>query len=191
MPIATPMSARLSAGASLTPSPVMATNSPLRLQRLDDADLLLGRDARVDAHACDARARARRRPSRASSAPREHARRRRREDAERARDGARGGRMVAGDHHRRDAGGLAQRDRLARLRPRRIEQADQPEERRGRVSTRPASSSVGQRVDQRRCATASTRSPSAAMRSAAACDRVPRRAARRPRGAELIAHTRR
>ena len=30
LPIATPISARLSAGASLTPSPVMATNSPLR-----------------------------------------------------------------------------------------------------------------------------------------------------------------
>ena len=29
LPIATPMSARFSAGASLTPSPVMATNSPL------------------------------------------------------------------------------------------------------------------------------------------------------------------
>ncbi len=28
MPIATPMSARLSAGASLTPSPVIATNWP-------------------------------------------------------------------------------------------------------------------------------------------------------------------
>ncbi len=30
LPIATPMSARLSAGASLTPSPVIATNSPRR-----------------------------------------------------------------------------------------------------------------------------------------------------------------
>ena len=48
MPIATPMSACFSAGASLTPSPVIATEWPLRLQRLDDAQLVLGRDAGVD-----------------------------------------------------------------------------------------------------------------------------------------------
>ena len=50
MPIATPMSADLSAGASFTPSPVIATMSPVGLQRVDDPQLVLGRDARVDRH---------------------------------------------------------------------------------------------------------------------------------------------
>ncbi len=40
-----------------------------------------------------------------------------------------GGRVIAGDHHRRDAGRLAEADRRARLGARRIEHADQPEER--------------------------------------------------------------
>ena len=40
------MSACLSAGASLTPSPVIATTSPLALQRADEPQLVLGRDAR-------------------------------------------------------------------------------------------------------------------------------------------------
>ena len=40
MPMATPMSASLRAGESLTPSPVMAATSPVRLQRLDDAQLI-------------------------------------------------------------------------------------------------------------------------------------------------------
>ena len=48
MPIATPMSADFSAGASLTPSPVMATIVAVGLQRVDDPQLVLGRDARVD-----------------------------------------------------------------------------------------------------------------------------------------------
>ena len=43
--MATPMSAAFSAGASLTPSPVMATTWPRALQRLDDAHLVLGRHA--------------------------------------------------------------------------------------------------------------------------------------------------
>ena len=45
-PIATPMSARRSAGASLTPSPVMATTWPMRAQRVGDAQLGLRRAAR-------------------------------------------------------------------------------------------------------------------------------------------------
>ena len=45
MPIATPMSACLSAGASFTPSPVIATTWPSRLQRADQPQLVLGRDA--------------------------------------------------------------------------------------------------------------------------------------------------
>ena len=53
MPIATPMSARLSAGASLTPSPVMATDVALRLEDVHEADLVLGRDAGDDADVVD------------------------------------------------------------------------------------------------------------------------------------------
>ena len=41
MPMATPMSACFRAGASLTPSPVMATRAPLLLPGADDADLML------------------------------------------------------------------------------------------------------------------------------------------------------
>ena len=43
-PIATPMSASRSAGASFTPSPVIATTWPARLQRAGDAQLVLGCD---------------------------------------------------------------------------------------------------------------------------------------------------
>ena len=45
-PMATPMSACLSAGASLTPSPVIATTSPRRLERAHEPQLVLGGDAR-------------------------------------------------------------------------------------------------------------------------------------------------
>ena len=53
MPIATPMSAFLSAGASFTPSPVIATMWPLRAQDVDEVDLVLGRDAGDDADVVD------------------------------------------------------------------------------------------------------------------------------------------
>ena len=42
MPMATPMSAFFSAGASFTPSPVMATMCPVALQRLHDLQLVSG-----------------------------------------------------------------------------------------------------------------------------------------------------
>ena len=48
MPIAMPMSAFFSAGASLTPSPVIATTWPVLLQRGDHAQLVRGRDAGID-----------------------------------------------------------------------------------------------------------------------------------------------
>ena len=48
MPIATPMSAGCSAGASLTPSPVMATTCPRACSACDQPQLLLGRDAGED-----------------------------------------------------------------------------------------------------------------------------------------------
>ena len=50
MPIATPMSAVFRAGASLTPSPVIATDRALALQRLHDPQLVFGIDARIDRH---------------------------------------------------------------------------------------------------------------------------------------------
>ena len=54
MPIATPMSAFFSAGASFTPSPVIATAWPRSLQRRHDAQLVGRRDARVDLDLVDA-----------------------------------------------------------------------------------------------------------------------------------------
>ena len=49
MPIATPMSAALSAGASLTPSPVIDDDVARALEQLHQPDLVLGRDSRDDA----------------------------------------------------------------------------------------------------------------------------------------------
>ena len=49
MPIAMPMCAALSAGASLTPSPVMATTSPAALNACTRRSFCSGRDAREDA----------------------------------------------------------------------------------------------------------------------------------------------
>ena len=109
MPMATPMSARRSAGASLTPSPVMATTAPRRAPGVDDAQLLLGVRARVDAHVLDARGeRRRRRAPRARSpvidlTPVA-------EDAQALRDRGRRELVVAGDHDRADAGRAALRD---------------------------------------------------------------------------------
>ena len=99
-----PMSAAFSAGASFTPSPVTATTSPLRLQRLDDAHLLLGGDAgeedlrRVERELqLDVgHARAARSPViTTGSAPRDQ--------ADLAGDGQRRVRVVAGDHDHLDA----------------------------------------------------------------------------------------
>ena len=103
-------------------------------------------------------------------------------------DRPRGGRVVAGDHHRRDAGRLAQADRLARLGARRVDQADQAEEGRGRVSTDSAASSSGTPASGAH-ATASTRSPSAAICSAARRARVRVEAARRPSAPQLRRRT--
>ena len=55
IPIAIPMSACLSAGASLTPSPVMATISPRAWSAWTMREFLFGRDARIDADAADYR----------------------------------------------------------------------------------------------------------------------------------------
>ena len=53
MPIAMPMSACWSAGASLTPSPVMLDDVALALEDVDEANLLLGRHAGDDADLVD------------------------------------------------------------------------------------------------------------------------------------------
>ena len=50
MPMAMPMSACFSAGASLTPSPVIATTWPFSFHALHDLELIHGRDARIDGH---------------------------------------------------------------------------------------------------------------------------------------------
>ncbi len=55
IPIATPMSAALSAGASLTPSPVIDDDVARALEQLDQPDLVLGRDPRDDADVRTAR----------------------------------------------------------------------------------------------------------------------------------------
>ena len=147
MPIATPMSACFRAGASLTPSPVMATISPVALQRLDDAELVLG--------AMRAKTLCRRRaPSRCAgpSAPRAPApvmttavgrvrpscsaisRRR--------------GRLVAGDHDGADAGRAAWRRPPCDLGSRRVDHADEPEQNvqiRGRVRAAEYSSVLARR----------------------------------------------
>ena len=63
MPMAMPTSARFSAGASLTPSPVIATTCSCGLQRLDQPQLVLGRGAGEHVDLRRARGAARRRPS--------------------------------------------------------------------------------------------------------------------------------
>ena len=79
VPMAMPTSARASAGASLMPSPAIATTRPSRLQRLDQRQLVGRLDLAV--HLVDAQALA---------------------------HGARRGQAVAGGHHDAQAG-LAQR----------------------------------------------------------------------------------
>ena len=104
-PIAMPMWAALSAGASLTPSPVMATTSPLALKRLDDAQFLLGHDRgrkRVDVADPAAQLRV---VQRVELVAGEH-RRRRSIPAWRG-DRPRRRRVVAGDHDDADAGAAA------------------------------------------------------------------------------------
>ena len=124
IPIATPMSARLSAGASLTPSPVIATTLPLRFSMLDEAHLVLRRDARDDADPVDLVLELvvaqRRELGARQSAPL---------DPELGGD-RRGGRgVVAGDHAHADPRLLAAGDRVPRLLARRVDDPDEGEQR--------------------------------------------------------------
>ena len=73
MPMAMPTSAFFSAGASLTPSPVMATTVAAALPRVDDAQLVGRRDPRVDADAARRRGRNPRRSWPRQLPPRHHA----------------------------------------------------------------------------------------------------------------------
>ena len=124
MPMATPMSARFSAGASLTPSPVIATTLPLRLSRSTRRTLSSGatRATTPISSSC------------ATSSLVAHrgelgAGERAALDAELARDRGGGRGVVAGDHPDPDAGVLALRDRGLRLRARRVDDADHREQR--------------------------------------------------------------
>ena len=124
IPIAMPMSARFSAGASLTPSPVIATTCTSPLERVDEPHLVLGRDARDDADAVDRGQRlvvAHRGPLRAGDGASL--------DSELSGDRLGRDRVVAGDHAHSDPRGLRLGDRRLRLRTRRVDDADEREHR--------------------------------------------------------------
>ena len=133
------------------------------LQRLDDAQLLLGHDAREDGDGAARAAPARRRSSASSSCARDNV------SCRRARPGARwpgGRRIVAGDHHHPDAGGAAfGAPPSGTTRPQRIGKADEAEEleRESRAAS-PASACPA----KERARHPSTRRPSAAIASTAA-----------------------
>ncbi len=126
IPMATPMSARRRAGASLTPSPVIATTAPRPRHASTILQLLLRAHPRVDGDTLDARSEGRRvelvelgtRQDLAS----------RSEDPDPAGDRRRGQRVVAGDHdrgHSRQPAGL---DRIPGCVTRRVGHRDQPGE---------------------------------------------------------------
>ena len=118
--MATPMSARFRAGASLTPSPVMATISPA-LQCLDQPQLLLGRYASEDVRPSGVLGQIRVGDG-GELLARDHLVAVR--EADLTGDGTSGHGMVAGDHLGCDPGLAAARDRRHRLRPRRVNQPD-------------------------------------------------------------------
>ncbi len=151
MPIAMPMCAAFSAGTSLTPSPVTATTCLLLLQRLDDAQLLLGDDARED----DFRVIQRQLQLRDRAAPqllagddrwivRLH-------QTDLARDRRGRPRMIAGHHDDLDPGFSAFPERFRHLRPGRVFQPDEPDEDQILLETLPlvieSQVSVGERKD--------------------------------------------
>ena len=100
-PIAMPTSAAFSAGASLTPSPVIATTSPSALQQLHQAQLLLGLESRAQV---DMRRRSRSAASSSAVDLRAGDHLGALAQADLARDGARRGRVVASHHDDADAG---------------------------------------------------------------------------------------
>ena len=98
---------------------------PVRLERVDDAQLVLRRDAGVDGD-LPHRGRARLVVERLELAAGDDARAGR-GDAEVGGDPRRGVRVVAGDHQHAHAGGVRLGDRRPRLRARRVDDPDQPE----------------------------------------------------------------
>ena len=128
----------------------------LALEHVDEAHLVLGRDARDHADAVDLALErlvvAHRRPLGAGdrAAP----------DPELARDRLGGDGVVAGDHAHLDAGRVRLGDRRLRLRPRRVDDADEREQRSGPRSSG-SRSAFGSNVAGSKSlrAVASTRSP--------------------------------
>jgi hypothetical protein len=125
IPIAMPMSARFNAGASLTPSPVAATTW---LQRLDDHHFLGGADARKQYFGFVERDLQLRLGKPRELISGDHARPRGLHEADLARNGKPGLRVIAGDHDDLDAGGAAGTDRVRHLGPHRVFEPHQPGE---------------------------------------------------------------
>ena len=131
--MATPTSERFSAGASFTPSPVIATMSPRAWSASTRRSFCSGRTRaktftsrsavreRVDALAVEVLAR-------------ENAFAR---NADQLRHRERGRRMVAGDHHDADAGGLGEAHGVRHLGARRIPEQHEAQERQVASSTSP------------------------------------------------------
>ena len=161
IPIATPMSARLSAGASLTPSPVIATTLPLRFSMSTSRTLSSGA-TRATTPISSTCASSSSSLSAANSVP--VSARPSIPSWRRDRGGGRG--VVAGDHADADPRLLAARDRVPRLLARRVD-----DRRRARAASGPAPASSRSPSGSNaagRCRarpTASTRSPSPASRS--------------------------
>ena len=124
MPIATPMSARLSAGASLTPSPVIATTLPLRFSMSTRRTLSSGatRATTPMLSSCSSSSAS---ESAANSVPVSA----RPSIPELGRDRGRGRGVVAGDHAGADPRLLAAGDRVLRLLARRIDDRDERQQR--------------------------------------------------------------
>ena len=124
IPIAIPMSAFFSAGASLTPSPVIATMCPFRFSVSTSRTLSSGATRAITPIS----------PICASSSSSRHrlelgAADRAARDAELLRDRRGRDGVVAGDHPHLDAGLVRGRDRRLRRRPRRVDDPDQREHR--------------------------------------------------------------
>ncbi len=100
-------------------------DAPVRVERVDDPQLVLRRDAGIDGHLPHG-GRARVVVHRRQLAARDDARARR-GDAEIGGDPRRRVRMVAGDHQHAHARGVRVGDRGPGLRPRRVDDPDQPE----------------------------------------------------------------
>ncbi len=138
-PIATPMSARRRAGASLTPSPVIATTCPSSRSDVGDAELGLGRAAGEDQLVARRAGASRARSSVIGSSSLADRRPRSRPSPipTRLRDRRRGEAVVPGDDDDPDAGPVAARDRVRRPRVG-ADRASRP----GRGSVRSVSASL-------------------------------------------------